>query len=146
MRDSLLKARGCSVLSDGWDDIEKNHLINLIYASAGVSFFEGTKQLTSETSEDGDSVGTFLVEGIDRQVCRSRFPASYLPCWIPACINSLPLLRVAGNRYCGARRNRYVCCDEGGLEVCRTHTALDIVLVLRTTCAEPITQGHSHDT
>lgn len=62
----LTSSSGCTVVSDGWDDIEKNHLINLLYCTAGASFFDGTTQLTSEVCEDADSVSNFLIESIDR--------------------------------------------------------------------------------
>ena len=41
--------------ADGWDDIDRNHLVNLLYGTASMSFFEGTTRLTSEQHEDAQS-------------------------------------------------------------------------------------------
>ena len=67
LRDAMLSAYGCTILCDGWDDIDRNHLVNLLYGTASMSFFEGTTQLTSEQHEDAQSIANFIVsEGIDR--------------------------------------------------------------------------------
>ena len=66
LRDALLSTHGCTILCDGWDDIDRNHLVNLLYSTANTSFFEGTTQLTSEQSEDASSIANFIVEGVDK--------------------------------------------------------------------------------
>jgi len=66
MRDAFLKSNGCTVMCDGWDDIERSHLVNCLYCTAGSSFFEGTTKLDSRTHEDSMSVANFLLEAIDR--------------------------------------------------------------------------------
>ena len=66
MREAMLKGQGCTVMCDGWDDIERSHLINCLYSTAGVSFFEGTTKLDSRTHEDSASIANFLIEAIDR--------------------------------------------------------------------------------
>lgn len=66
LREEILQRHGCTVLCDGWDDIAKNHLVNLLYGTAAASFFEGTTQLTADMHENADSVANFIIEAIDR--------------------------------------------------------------------------------
>ena len=66
MREALLKGQGCTVTCEGWDNIERSHLINYLYSTAGASFFEGTTKLNSRTHEDSASIANFLIEAIDR--------------------------------------------------------------------------------
>lgn len=65
LRNTMLASNGCTVLCDGWDDITREHLVNLIYATAGASFFVGTTKLDSYTHEDASSVANILLEAID---------------------------------------------------------------------------------
>ena len=65
VREALLTSSGCSLLCDGWDDCERKHLINLLYATSSASFFHGTTELSSEQHEDAEAVANFMVEGID---------------------------------------------------------------------------------
>ena len=65
VRSSILQMHGCTIMCDGWDDVTKHHLINLVYGTAAASFFEGTTELNSDTHEDAESVANFIVEGID---------------------------------------------------------------------------------
>lgn len=44
LTEALLEKCG-TVCSDGWDDIERNHLINFLYGNAKGMIFDGTIQL-----------------------------------------------------------------------------------------------------
>lgn len=66
LRDAVLGTHGCSIIIDGWDDVQHNHLINLLYATSAASFFEGTSKLQSTTHEDARSMANIIIEGIDR--------------------------------------------------------------------------------
>jgi hypothetical protein len=66
IRDAILKKHGCTLICDGWDDVQNYHLINLVYGTAASSFFEGTTQLGSRTHEDAGSMAHFMLEGIDK--------------------------------------------------------------------------------
>jgi hypothetical protein len=55
---------GCTVVSDGWDDIDKSHLINFLVATQKGSFFDGTFKLSSEDSEDAKAVAELLAKQI----------------------------------------------------------------------------------
>lgn len=56
-----------TVMCDGWDDIERNHLINFLTGTAKGVFFEGTVQLTSDQHEDADMVASLLMKHIERE-------------------------------------------------------------------------------
>lgn len=45
IRENVLGAHGCTLLCDGWDNVECNHLVNLLFATTGASFFKGTTKL-----------------------------------------------------------------------------------------------------
>ena len=60
IRDAILKKHGCTLICDGWDDVQNYHLINLVYGTAASSFFEGTTQLESTAG----SMAHFMLEGI----------------------------------------------------------------------------------
>ena len=66
LRDAVLGTHGCSIIIDGWDDVQHNHLINLLYATSAASFFEGTSKLQSTTHEDARSMANIIIEGSDR--------------------------------------------------------------------------------
>jgi len=55
---SLLQMHGCTIMCDEWDDITRNHLINLVYGAAAASFVKGTTELDSYTHEDAESIAT----------------------------------------------------------------------------------------
>ena len=56
MRAVTLKDGG-TVVSDGWDDAAKNHLINFLVGTAKGFFFDGTIMLKSDDSENAERVG-----------------------------------------------------------------------------------------
>jgi hypothetical protein len=58
-------AHGCTVISDGWDDVEKTHLINFLIATNKGAFFDGTKALTSEDHEDATAVAQLIIKEIE---------------------------------------------------------------------------------
>ena len=60
---------GGTVVSDGWDDIEKNHLINFLVGTAKGMFFDGTIKLSSEDSEDASRVAQLIIDQIYRVGC-----------------------------------------------------------------------------
>ena len=55
VRGEVLKFGG-SIISDGWDDVNSSHLINVLIGSATTTFFEGTYQLTSADSENAEAI------------------------------------------------------------------------------------------
>ena len=58
-------AHGCTVISDGWDDVEKTHLINFLIATNKGAFFDGTKALTSDDHEDANAVAQLIIQEIE---------------------------------------------------------------------------------
>lgn len=57
---------GCTIVSDGWDDVERNHLINFLCSTTHGSFFDGTVKLSSKDSEDATAVARLLSNEIER--------------------------------------------------------------------------------
>ena len=57
----VILSRGGTMLSDGWDSIDRNHLINLLSGNVGGIFFDGTVKLGSEDHEDATAVSSLLV-------------------------------------------------------------------------------------
>lgn len=57
---------GCTIVSDGWDDVAHNHLINFLVATNHGAFFDGTVQLTSEDKEDATKVAKLISDEILR--------------------------------------------------------------------------------
>lgn len=66
IREVVMKYGG-TVISDGWDDVTRNHLVNLIVGTCKASFFDGTIELRSEDSEDAQFISDLLISHIDRQ-------------------------------------------------------------------------------
>ena len=58
LRDACMSF-GWTVVSDGWDDVERNHLINFLVATSKGAFFDGTVKLSglSRRSRGRDSSG-----------------------------------------------------------------------------------------
>eukprot|EP00966_Prymnesium_polylepis_P125710 2906699-Prymnesium_polylepis.1 len=54
-------------MSDGWDDIERNHLINFLIGSAKGVFFDGTIMLSSNDHEDAKAVAKHICDAIEKQ-------------------------------------------------------------------------------
>eukprot|EP00965_Chrysotila_dentata_P145529 4806962-Pleurochrysis_carterae.AAC.1 len=46
----------CTVITDGWDYVERYHLVNVLISSARDIFFQGTKELASSDHEDAEAV------------------------------------------------------------------------------------------
>mmetsp|Transcript_25022 Transcript_25022/g.60444 ORF Transcript_25022/g.60444 Transcript_25022/m.60444 type:complete len:672 (-) Transcript_25022:220-2235(-) len=65
VRENMLK-HGCTVISDGWDDVSSAHLINILVGVSSAAFFEGTHKLTSEHSEDAAFIAKLIGDQIDR--------------------------------------------------------------------------------
>eukprot|EP00965_Chrysotila_dentata_P047505 1575415-Pleurochrysis_carterae.AAC.1 len=57
-------ANKCAIMSDGWDDIERNYLVNVLVDSSKGVFFHATKMLTSADHEDAESVAIIIIEGM----------------------------------------------------------------------------------
>eukprot|EP00966_Prymnesium_polylepis_P086055 1991594-Prymnesium_polylepis.2 len=55
---------GGTVVSDGWDDVEKNHLINLLLITSKGTFFDGTMKLGSDDHEDAKAVAKIIIDEI----------------------------------------------------------------------------------
>lgn len=66
IREVVMK-HGGTVISDGWDDVTKNHLVNLIVGTCKASFFDGTVELRSEDAEDARFVSDLLKAFIELQ-------------------------------------------------------------------------------
>jgi hypothetical protein len=64
VREVVLKDCG-TVVSDGWDDAAKNHLINFLVGTAKGFFFDGTIMLKSEDSENADRVAELICAEIE---------------------------------------------------------------------------------
>ena len=64
VREVVLKDCG-TVVSDGWDDAAKNHLINFLVGTAKGFFFDGTIMLKSEDSEDAKRVAELICAEIE---------------------------------------------------------------------------------
>lgn len=78
LKQSLLNHCG-TVMSDGWDDVECNHLINFLVGTAKGMFFEGTVELKASEHEDADTVAKLILACVERegdtnivQVCTER--------------------------------------------------------------------------
>ena len=59
-------ADGATVVSDGWDDVEHNHLINFLVATQKGAFFDGTVKLGSEDHEDAVAVAKHIAAEIEK--------------------------------------------------------------------------------
>ena len=66
MRSAVLKDCG-TVISDGWDNVAKDHLINFLVGNSKGFFFDGTFKLTSEDSENAAKVAQLICAEIVRQ-------------------------------------------------------------------------------
>jgi hypothetical protein len=64
VREVVLRDCG-TVVSDGWDDVARNHLINFLVGTAQGFFFDGTIQLSSEDSENADRVAELICAEIE---------------------------------------------------------------------------------
>ena len=54
----------CTMLSDGWDTVDHDHLINFLHGIANCMFFDGTVELQSDDSENAVFVGELLRQRI----------------------------------------------------------------------------------
>ena len=59
-------ADGATVVSDGWDDVEHNHLINFLVATQKGAFFDGTVKLGSEDHENAEAVAKHIAAEIEK--------------------------------------------------------------------------------
>jgi hypothetical protein len=62
---ALVLADSGTVVSDGWDDVARNHLINFLVGTAKGFFFDGTIQLSSDDSENADRVAELICAEIE---------------------------------------------------------------------------------
>ena len=60
IREVILKDCG-TVVSDGWDDVARNHLINFLCGTSKGMFFDGTVMLSSTDSEDAKRVAELII-------------------------------------------------------------------------------------
>jgi hypothetical protein len=56
---------GSTVVSDGWDDVEKSHLINFLVATTKGAFFDGTVKLAADDHEDATAVANHIISEIE---------------------------------------------------------------------------------
>eukprot|EP00965_Chrysotila_dentata_P076025 2512286-Pleurochrysis_carterae.AAC.1 len=54
----------CTVVVDGWDDIERNHPVNIPTGTCKGFLFRGTKHLTSLDHKDAQSVADVIMRGM----------------------------------------------------------------------------------
>ena len=66
LRSAVLKDCG-TVISDGWDNVAKDHLINFLVGNSKGFFFDGTYKLKSEDSENAAKVAQLICAEIVRQ-------------------------------------------------------------------------------
>eukprot|EP00966_Prymnesium_polylepis_P025728 593135-Prymnesium_polylepis.1 len=64
LRDSCA-AHGVTVISDGWDDVDRSHLINLLMATNKGCFFDDTIKLSSSDHEDATAVANLIIKEIE---------------------------------------------------------------------------------
>lgn len=65
LRDAVV--RDCAtIISDGWDNVSKDHLINFLYGNASCLLFDGTVELTGDDGESADFVAELLRQCIER--------------------------------------------------------------------------------
>lgn len=62
----IIMRDGATIVSDGWDTIDKHHLINFLLGTCKGFFFEGTIQLSSSDHEDAQLVAGLLSQCIER--------------------------------------------------------------------------------
>ena len=60
IRQSVLQSGG-TIVSDGWDSIGRDHLINLLSGNTSGIFFDGTFCLASDNHEDAKAVAELLI-------------------------------------------------------------------------------------
>ena len=68
VREAVMRDGG-TVCSDGWDDVERNHLINFLVGNSKGMFFDGTIMLNSEDHEDATRVAKLIIDEIYRIGC-----------------------------------------------------------------------------
>ena len=54
-----------TLLSDGWDTVMRDHLINFLFGTASCIFFEGTVELKSEEHESAEFVAELMRQHIE---------------------------------------------------------------------------------
>lgn len=65
LREAVLQDGG-TVVSDGWDDVNKAHLINFLVGNSKGMFFDGTIELKSSDAEDATHVAKLIGDEIER--------------------------------------------------------------------------------
>lgn len=65
LRKAILE-NGGTVCSDGWDTVQRDHLINMLVGTFKGMFFDGTIELDSNDHENADQVAEFLRQFIER--------------------------------------------------------------------------------
>ena len=65
LRQKVMQNCG-TLLSDGWDTAEHDHLINFLFGNASCMFFEGTVELKSNDQETAEMVAELMRQQIER--------------------------------------------------------------------------------
>ena len=117
LRDAMLSAYGCTILCDGWDDIDRNHLVNLSALWHGQHVLLRGHHTTHFRAARGRTIHRQLHCGGDRQA----FSADRERCT------------------CG---HGHVLGYEGCLEAGREGEAVGEHDLLCTACAQPPLEGH----
>ena len=98
-----IMARNCAtLLTDGWDTADRDHLINFLWGNSNAMFFDGTVQLGSEDHENADMMFTLCKAAIEK---KGRFA------FIQVCTDTCSVMKVC---VCARARVCAVCtcvCD-----------------------------------
>ena len=65
LREAIVQ-NGATIISDGWDSVTRDHLVNCLYGNASCLLFDGTVQLTSDDAESADFVAELLRQCMER--------------------------------------------------------------------------------
>ena len=57
---------GATLVSDGWDNVSRDHLVNCLFGNASCLIFDGTVQLSSDDAENAAFVAELLRQCIER--------------------------------------------------------------------------------
>ena len=55
LREAIVRD-GATIISDGWDNVSKDHLINCLYGNASCLLFDGTVQIESDDSDISETL------------------------------------------------------------------------------------------
>eukprot|EP00967_Tisochrysis_lutea_P154693 scaffold307790_cov28-Tisochrysis_lutea.AAC.1 len=65
LREQILN-KTCSIVSDGWDNVVKDHLINFLFGNPGCMLFDGTIKVASSDSENSEFIVEMMRQRIEK--------------------------------------------------------------------------------